>query len=69
MGEVGFGEVRALFEDHHAESVFRQFLGDDAARRSRAHDDEIDLFGGFVFGLLGGHDLALSEGLGGCQPG
>ncbi len=68
--EVGFGEIRALFQHDHAKSVFGQFLGKNATGCAGPHDDKVYFVGGLVFRLLGGHDLALSEAPGaGCHPG
>ncbi len=67
--EVGLGEIRALLEHHHAKTVGRELLGQNAAGGSRAHDDKIDFVGSFVFREIGLHALDFSaSGELGCQP-
>jgi hypothetical protein len=45
VGEVLLAQVWALFEHHDTETRNREFLGDDAARRAGADDEEVHRFG------------------------
>ena len=72
--KIGFGKVRALFEDDDAEAVGGKFFGEHAARGAGPHDDEVHGIGSFVLGLIDLHCLSASffaERAAGaaCQPG
>ncbi len=66
--EIGLGQIGALLENNHAKAIGGKFLGQDAAGRAGAYDDEVHLIRSIVFGLLYGHFFSASFAPG-SQPG
>ena len=60
VGEIGFCQIRTLLENHDAKTVGGKLLGQDAARGSGAHNDEVHFIRSLVFGLVCGHFLPAS---------
>ncbi len=49
VGEVRLFEVRPLLQDDDAKAGGGKFFGDDAARRARADDNEVDFVRRLIF--------------------